>query len=309
MTVLDKGRQPGGRAATREFAGQPIDHGAQFFTARDPRFADTVERGITAGWAIVWSRGFPLWRSGAVHARPDGHPRYACSDGMRALAERIGAGVPVVRGVTVTALRRGSAGFVAVDDDGRSWRGRRLILNLPPAQLAALAGDLLSEAARARLATVALEPAWALFGTLERDIDAAWPALELDDHPTLGWIARDHTKRPGAAPALTVHARGDWSAAHLDDDPAAVRAALDAALAQVVGTVAWREAQLHRWRYARPTHALGAPWLDGGADIFGCGDWCLGGRVEGAILSGWALADALKNERFPLSNHPRPADT
>jgi hypothetical protein len=39
VTVLDKGQQVGGRMATRSTAFGSFDHGAQYFTVRDPRFA------------------------------------------------------------------------------------------------------------------------------------------------------------------------------------------------------------------------------------------------------------------------------
>ena len=37
VVVFDKGRRPGGRANTREHDVHRFDHGAQFFTVRDPR--------------------------------------------------------------------------------------------------------------------------------------------------------------------------------------------------------------------------------------------------------------------------------
>jgi renalase len=38
VTVLDTGREPGGRISTRQVDGYRFDDGAQYFTARDPRF-------------------------------------------------------------------------------------------------------------------------------------------------------------------------------------------------------------------------------------------------------------------------------
>jgi renalase len=35
VQVLDKGREPGGRIATRQIAGYRFDDGAQYFTVRD----------------------------------------------------------------------------------------------------------------------------------------------------------------------------------------------------------------------------------------------------------------------------------
>ncbi|RYE52407.1 MAG: FAD-binding protein, partial [Rhizobiaceae bacterium] len=56
--LFDKGRGAGGRMATRRMhtpLGQvSIDHGAQYFTVRDPGFAQLVARWRSAGIATPW---------------------------------------------------------------------------------------------------------------------------------------------------------------------------------------------------------------------------------------------------------------
>jgi predicted NAD/FAD-dependent oxidoreductase len=49
--------------------------------------------------------------------------------------------------------------------------------------------------------------------------------------------------------------------------------------------------QAHRWRHARVLEPLGPECLwDAALALGACGDWCLDGRVEAALLSGKALA-------------------
>jgi predicted NAD/FAD-dependent oxidoreductase len=43
VVVLDKGRSPGGRCATRRIGNATLDHGAQFFTVRSDEFARCVD--------------------------------------------------------------------------------------------------------------------------------------------------------------------------------------------------------------------------------------------------------------------------
>ena len=54
VTLIEKGRGVGGRMSTRRMNGARIDHGAQFFTARDPRMKELVkdweEQGIVVPW-------------------------------------------------------------------------------------------------------------------------------------------------------------------------------------------------------------------------------------------------------------------
>ena len=299
VAVLDKGRGVGGRCATRRLHEGRVDHGAQFFTARSERFSKIVETGLSDGW---WYRTIPLWKNGKLIERPAGHPRYACPDGNSALPKFLASGLEVRLGDAVTDLRRTEGGFLVTTASGESCAGRKLVLNLPPEQLLALAGGLLAPESVARLSAIKMEPRWAVISTLETDLPARWPALELEGHPSLSWIARDHTKRPPGFPgrALVVHADADWTRTHFDDAPETVISALLDAVAALFGPIETAESFAHRWRYAKTTTALGEPFFLS-ADIGACGDWCLGGRVEGAIQSGWALAAAILAEPGAVS--------
>lgn len=285
VRVLDKGRGVGGRAATRRFAGTRIDHGAQFFTARSEPFRALVEQGLQAGWIQEWYRSLPEWREGVIFSRPEGHPRYACPEGMSALPKFLSQGLEVICDAPVRLIQEDGAGFTAETTDGRTFSAQTLILNVPPVQLNALVP-------LPALASVTLEPCWALLVALEQDLAVDWPALELTGHPVFSWIARDHTKRgPEAPPTLVAHAGPSWSEAHLEEDKDQVALALREALEALLGPQSITELQAHRWRYAKPQSALGQPFYwDATRRLGACGDWCEGGRVEGAFLSGSLLA-------------------
>ena len=73
VVVVDKGRSPGGRMATRRIGAATFDHGAQFFTVRTPAFARRVDDWIERGLVTVWNHGFdarrrlpPLRRTGGM---------------------------------------------------------------------------------------------------------------------------------------------------------------------------------------------------------------------------------------------------
>ncbi|MBB6050976.1 FAD-dependent oxidoreductase [Armatimonas rosea] len=296
VQVLDKGRGVGGRAATRRFGAARVDHGAQFFTARSPEFQAIVDAGLAEGWVKEWYRSIPEWRDGTIHPRPDGHPRYACPEGISALPKHLAEGLTVITEAEVQGISWEDIGYVAQAKDGRQFAGTTLILNVPPVQLLTLASDLVTPEDATLLATATLEPCWALLALLETDLAVDWPALELTNHPVFSWIARDHTKRgPGAPPALVAHTGPAWTAAHLEESQATVEAALIAELETLLGPLALSQSQAHRWRYAKPLTALDQPYFwDGARQIGACGDWCEGGRVEGAYLSGHRLALAIE---------------
>ena len=54
VTVVEKGRGVGGRMATRRMDGARIDHGAQFFTARDIRLQALNKQWCKEKRAIEW---------------------------------------------------------------------------------------------------------------------------------------------------------------------------------------------------------------------------------------------------------------
>jgi renalase len=282
VRLLDKGRGVGGRTATRRWDDVRVDHGAQYFTARGAR---------------LWCHGFPKWEDGQIQEREPGHPRYAPPLGMSELPKRLAAGLDVRTGAQVRCVERNDDGkYRAVCEDGRAFVGDTVILNLPPLQLLTIARDLLPPNTGEAVGQVEFLPAWALLLRLERDISGAdWPAIEFSGHPTLGWVARDHTRRgPEAPPVLVVHGSGAWSAAHLEEDPLSVRASLQAAVEEIVGPLAVRDTQVHRWRYALPTRVFPAPCFWNGEQRIGfCGDWCDGPKIEGALESGWRLAERI----------------
>ena len=296
VLVLDKGRALGGRAATRRFGGQPIDHGAQFCTARTTRLQDLLEDGQRSGWARVWCHGYPLWKDGEILHRADSHPRWIFPEGMRTLAERIGAGLDVRTSTKAESLQRTNDDLWEVaTENGEKFRASAVVLNLPPVQLLSLAGEQLAPEHRDRIAAAELAPCWALSGLVESDFADDWVALELENHPVLAWVARDHTRRDGPAhPAAVLHARGDWSRTHLEAPEETVRSRMEAAASELFNVRFTPESRLHRWRYAKPETSIGDAFLfDSERRIGVCGDWCAGGRVEGALVSGWELAASI----------------
>jgi predicted NAD/FAD-dependent oxidoreductase len=114
----------------------------------------------------------------------------------------------------------------------------------------------------------------------------------LADGP-VSWMARNSSK-PGRplAESWVVHAGPEWTRKHQSSDREAMARTLLKVVEERFGPlpgVAFQRA--HRWGFAFaaepvPGGALYDPELGLGA----CGDWCQGGRVEGALLSGIAVA-------------------
>ncbi len=281
--VLDKGRGIGGRMATRRVtlaAGEiGFDHGAQYLTARDPRFAAALH---DLGPACA------RWDDGAVVPRLVGVP------GMSSLPRAMAAGLDVQLDRQVTAVRAAPGGW-QLGLGSTCIKTRHLVMTVPAPQAAALLG--VEHALHRRIANVVMAPCLTLMATFPANAARPFRARTADDHP-LAWIAQDSSK-PGRAGALTTwvaQASGAWSEQHLEDTPDVIAARMLPMLAEVIGVVPQLAlyAAAHRWRYARTTAPLGEPFLssnDGTLHVGG--DWCLGASVEAAWSSGTAIADAI----------------
>lgn len=298
VRVLDKARGVSGRASTRRVTTPDgrdarLDHGARFFTARHDRTKELARSGIADGWLREWTRGIARWQDGTVSdPRPDGHPRYVPPEGMSTLGKTLAHGLDVQPGVTVTGLGRHADVWHVSDASGVVARARTVLLNVPAPQLRPLLAGL-----DVPVPDVAFAPAWAAGVVLNADIQADWPALELRGHPTLEWIAREHTRRPaGHPPALMLHATPEWSRANLERTPDEVLPELLDAAREVLGELPdIATAFAHRWRYATPERrAAGAGHWDAALRVGLCGDGFTpddhGPRIEAALLSGWWVA-------------------
>ncbi len=294
VTVFDKGRGAAGRTSTRR-AALPFDHGAQYFTARHPAFEAEVMRlvegGVVAGWT---PRIVAVEQVGAAPRAVTEVVRWVGTPGMNAVARALAAPLDLRVGVTVVAIERHRLGWqLTTTGDEQPEPFEAVVLTAPPVQTAALLG---THPLAATVDTAQMAPCWAVMTAWADALPVPFDAAFVNDGP-LSWIARDGSK-PGRPHPHTwvLHASPAWSTAHLEDPADVVAAALLEALSAIVGAPppALVFSAAHRWRYASVVQSLNRPCLwDGEQGVGVAGDWCDGPRVEGAWLSGRALAQSI----------------
>ncbi len=297
VTLFDKGRGPGGRMATRRMETPLgdvfIDHGAQYFTVRDPGFRQVVDGWRHLGLAAPW----PLAGADAWVGLP----------GMNAVVRRMAAFHDVNWDQQITGMVRKHGAWTLISKSGESGQFDAVILAIPAEQAAAILS--LHDFAMARIALMARsQPCWAGLFVFDRPLEVQPRVIR--NEGDIAWAAPNRAKPGRTGPeAWIVQASALWSTARLEASSAKIAEPLLAALAEIFGTSipAPIASFAHRWRFALSAGTGdGALWNpDIGLGV--CGDWLLGPRVECAWLSGQMLAErcvALSTSQ-PLSRTSR----
>ncbi|MGE8361226.1 NAD(P)/FAD-dependent oxidoreductase [Pseudomonas sp.] len=296
VQLFDKSRGSGGRMASKRSDGGALDLGAQYFTARDRRFVETVQQWQARGWVAEWTPTLFNYQDGRLSASPDEQVRWVGSPRMSAITRALLGALPVHFSCRITEVFRGEQHWGLQDADGQSHGPfSHVVIATPAPQATALlaAAPKLAGAA----ASVSMDPTWAVALAFDTPLDSPVEGCFVQDSP-LDWVARNRSK-PGRETTLdtwVLHASSTWSKQHLDLPKEAVIEHLHGAFAELIGCAVPAPAfsLAHRWLYARPAtaHQWGA-LADADLGLYACGDWCLSGRVEGAWLSGQEVARKL----------------
>ena len=293
VTVFEKSRGFGGRCATRRDGPWQFDHGAQYFTVRDARLSPLIsswqQRGLITPWqGVLAVRDNGEWQPAKIGVR-----RWVAVPGMNSLGAHLADGLDVQLSTHVTHVQREGMQWRLVADSGADLGAFDTVLTcVPSPQAVALLAPIAPQLAHAA-ASASMHPTWATMVVLEERPPFEWDGAFLNDDDVLSWISRNASKPLRAVDETWVlHATRQWSTSHLEDDATTVAGAMIAAFATALGRrVMTVHSVAHRWRYALPDPvtsdaALYDPTLMLGAG----GDWCGGPRIEGALLSGIALA-------------------
>ncbi len=293
VLVVDKGRSPGGRLATRRVGGATLDHGAQFFTVRSPAFAKTVDDWRERGLVHVWNHGF----SNPDGDAPDGdsYPRYVATGGMNSLAKDLAVGLDVRCSTMAFAVRRDAeTGNVSVAiDDGTSHDADAVIVTTPLPQALALMIDGGIELDETLFRTD-YDRTIGLLVRLDRppSLPSSGGVQDADD--VFSFIGDNVSKRVSAEPGVTFHANPAWSEAHWNDDNEALVAQLATAGQPWLGDATIVERSLKKWRLATPRSIWPDPcWTTANGKVIMAGDAFAGPKIEGAHNSGLAAAHTL----------------
>lgn len=314
VTVLEKSRGVGGRAATRRRDGFRYDHGANYVKDPDGKTTDLVRELGEDGLVDVAG---PVWTFDDSGTISEGDSReehkWTWEAGITQFAKRLFArsDATVHKSVRVESLARDDTTdeWTLTDTDGESWGPFDAVLLTPPAPQTA---DLLATSEwddpacntlREAVGTVPFRTIRTIVFAYDFSLDVPWYALvdTSKDHD-IGWLSREECKAghvPDGEGLLVVQMSPEWSTGHYDDPLDEVAPAVAEMAAELVGDERladpnWTDDQ--GWRYALPDEGVDTGRIrdaeDGG--LFVAGDWVAGeGRVHEALWSGRDVAERI----------------
>jgi predicted NAD/FAD-dependent oxidoreductase len=291
--LFDKGARPGGRLATRAVTEWDYDHGAQYFTARDPRFLAGVHSWIEAGLAAEWE-GRLISIEGDVRKPTSGEiRRYVGVPKMRSIATHLAKDLDVRCRVTIRSVSRRDDRWYLAHGNEEEGPFDLLVVTVPAPQAVLLLDA--APAMQREVAGVRMNGCWAVLVAFSEALGVEFDGAFVNGGP-LSWVARNGSKPGRRGETWVLHATPEWTREHLESDREPVGDALLEAFARLAQARLPEpvDRQVHLWRYAIPEVVLPSPCLfDGELAVAVCGDWCGGPKVEGAFLSGRAAAERI----------------
>lgn len=288
VTVVEKGRGVGGRMATRRMDGARIDHGAQFFTTRDPRL-----QALNQGW-IKEKRVAPWYDQ--VPGRPDvpGDMRYRGLKGMTCPAKSLTQNCAHALNFFVEKIQHNKNWkiFERAGEE-RVLEADHLVVTIPSVQMRDLffRSEIdLGKETMSKLKAIRHTRCLAILGILDRPSELTHPGAVTHPYEYVDWLSDNQIKGISETPAITLHTSAEFSDKYWDVPDYEWVDKLVAPAEDVLGAKISKWVS-HRWGFAKPLVTFGASHhhvAELGLTL--AGDGFGGERVERAAISGLEAA-------------------
>jgi renalase len=314
VTLFEKSRGVGGRAATRARAGFIYDYGANYIKPGAPTSIELITKRFYTPDLIDIQK--PVWTfDGSQHIQEgdptqNAEPKWSYRRGLTTLSQLMAKGLNIHLSTHVARIQQQANTWILYNDIGEVMGTfDRVLITIPANQAIPLiqASEFqqdLSTTICAHLAEAHYNSLISvLFGYTPRPkIRPYYALVNTDRAHAISWLSWEHEKNPERAPAdaglLMAQMAPQYSQEHWQtpdeeiyrDVAPRIASLIDEALPTPFFT------DIQRWRYALPTHkadadALNAITLPSGLAF--CGDGFVGGRVHLALEHGMKVAHQL----------------
>lgn len=309
VTILEKSRGVGGRAATRRAHDAVFDHGAQYIKGANAEINNLL--GELLPHATLADIRLPVWTfdgRGTIREgdpQQNAGPKWTYRDGIARLATELARNLDIRFATEIRRLAQANESYILFDADDTIVAAADAVLFTPPAPQtqAIIAASALPAAAQttllAELARATYRPCLTLtLGYPPSLRDRPFYALVNTDkqHP-IAWLAYEHHKPgrdTGNQHVLIAQMAPVWSNAHWDDPLPELTEQVTALVSDLLNEDlhAQRWADRQGWRDALPNSGADFEVLNRALPgLFFAGDFTAGqGRVHLAIEQGWQVA-------------------
>lgn len=300
VELFEKSRVPAGRMSTKRGEGWAADHGAQYFTARDPLFIEQVEKWQADHAVALWTPEIKVYEANQWSTFQSQDLRYVGIPAMNSPAKHLAKELVLHASQTIDALsRKDDQWLLHSAETGDIEKGfDALILAIPGPQALTLAQHLDPE-----IQTIAgqsnMKGCWTLMARFQQQPKVPFEAAFVNQE-IISWVARNSSKpqRTGQE-SWTIQANPLWSQEFIELSKEEVTERMLACAKKLGLDCAAAEISVHRWRYASGATAAALGFYSNPELYLGlCGDWLNGGRVEGAWLSGYHLANKITHREL-----------
>lgn len=294
LKVFEKSIFPGGRVSLFRAGEYEFNHGAQYFTVTNPLFqnivsgwqADNVVRQLD-GWIVELQKGH-VSNTDMTTQRYVGYPR------MQMVAESLAKNCDVVHSANICEMERQSDGGWRLFNERGEYLGAFdvVVLATSAHETAILCSEI--EAIKEPAEAIQMTACWSGMFAFEEKLDLPYDAAIVLDSP-LSWISRlQSTETRSAADCWVLHASPEWSQQYVASFRGRVMHALLDAFWEACDIAEQNpiSSSVHCWKQAVPINPINEDSLFVESEAIGaCGDWCTAPRIEGAVLSGFSMAD------------------
>jgi len=294
VKVFEKSIFPGGRV-TRFRAGEfEFNHGAQFFTVNNPLFWNIVSAWQTDGIVRPWEGWIVELQKGQVSNSDMATQRFVGQPRMQVVAENLAKNCDLVVSANIGELEKQKNGGWRLFNERGDYLGAFDIVIIATAahQVADLCRGV---PAISRLADkVDMTVCWSAMFVFDQKLPLPYDAAHVLDS-SLSWISRyQMAHQDSEYDCWMLHASPEWSQQYAASFRGRVMHALLDAFweATDLAKVKPVSSSVHCWKHALPINPIGEDSLFIDDEAIGaCGDWCTAPRIEGAVLSGFSMAD------------------
>jgi predicted NAD/FAD-dependent oxidoreductase len=295
VDLFEKSRGPSGRMSTRRTQDGSVDHGAQYFTARDARFIQEVQSWMQADIADVWKPKLKVYEAGVWRESHSQEIRYVGTPNMNSPGKHLAKDLSIQYETTISHLERIDRKWHLQCNENREITASYdfIVLAIPAPQASALTKDVDARAFNT-ISSAQMRACWTMMAELPNQITADFDAAFINQE-IISWICQNRSKPMRQGNIWTIHASPAWSQENVELSKEDAQDQMVTCLTSLGFNCQDAEINMHRWRYASGGLKSTVSFLampDIGLGL--CGDWLNGGRVEGAWVSGLELALALK---------------